>query len=296
MSKTSDVLCPRMSRIGLGCVTFGREIDETAAFVLMDHASRRGVSIFDTAARYSDGLSERIVGRWLHSRRPVANSIAVATKVYPPFTPDLISSSAAMSLERMGLDFVDVLFLHKWDESAEEPEVLRALHALVDKGVVRYLGVSNFDAPQLGRVLQLQSLLGVQRFRLIQNNHNFAVRTVDSELKALCATEGITIVSYSPLGAGFLTGKHTAGVVPGSRFNIMPGHQSIYFTEVAAGRLAQLERIAQRTGLSSEQVALAWVFSESAITTVLVGGRDPSHLDQAFTAMEIADQELFTEY
>ena len=263
------------SRIGLGCVTFGREIDEAASFALLDHAYSRGVTHFDTAAAYGGGASEMILGRWLASRKP--EGITVATKILPPY--DRIDITP--SLKRLGVDQIDLLYLHQWHETA-----LQAAAAL-EKLPVKRFGASNVTLDQL-------RALG-PRFRVIQNNQNLAVSDVTDALRDYCAANDIAIVTYSPLGAGFLTGKHQNGVQAGSRFEIVPGHQNVYFHDAAFQRLARLEAIAKRSGHSQAHLALAWALHQPGIDTVLVGGRTPAHLDQAFAALEFDDPALLAE-
>ena len=127
----------RVSRIGLGCVTFGREIDEAAAHVLLDHAYARGIIFFDTASAYSQGASESIIGRWIAARRPAAGSITVATKLLPPYDPERITEAVDASLQRLGLAVIDLFYLHSWDATAESPAALAALDAVVRAGKVR---------------------------------------------------------------------------------------------------------------------------------------------------------------
>lgn len=285
----------RVSRIGLGCVTFGREIDEDAARRMLDAAIERGINFFDTASAYSQGASESIIGRWLASRRPPAGSVIVATKILPPYEPARIAEVVGASLERLGLATVDLLYLHRWDATAELPAVLAALDAVVRAGNVRALGASNYTAPQFEGALALQERHGFARFSVVQNNHNLAVRDLSAELRAQCAARQTAIVTYSPLGAGFLTGKHRRGVRPGSRFDIVPGHQDVYFHDEAWRRLARLESVAARTGQSQAHLALAWALHQAGVTSVLVGGRTPAHLDQALAAMDFDDPALFAE-
>jgi aryl-alcohol dehydrogenase-like predicted oxidoreductase len=277
------------SRIGLGCATFGREIDENASFAMMDDALARGITLFDTAAAYSAGASERIVGAWLEARRPPPGSLTVATKIYPPYEPAAIAQAVAQSGGRLGAHGIDLLYLHRWDATAETPGALQSLDALVREGVVRAIGVSNFNAEQLGAVLALQASLELAPFRALQNNHNFAVRDIDPALREHCARHKIAIVTYSPLGAGFLTGKHRQGVPEGTRFAIIPGHQRVYFHDSAWRRLDRLERVAAQTGHPQTQLALAWVLQQPGVASVLVGGRTPAHLDQAFAALAFDD-------
>lgn len=286
---------PPVSPLCLGGSTFGREIDQAAAFALMDHAVARGITLFDTAATYTAGASEKIVGAWLASRRPAAGSLTVATKIYPPFTPDAIDTAVAASAARLGMATIDLLYLHKWDAAAETPAALRALDGLVRSGRVRALGVSNFSAAQLQTVLTLQQQSGLAPFRALQNVNNLAVSEVDPALRDLCAAREVAIISYSPLGAGFLTGKHRGGVQPGSRFDVAPGHQAIYFKPGPEGRLARLAAVAARTGHPMAHLALAWAMHRPGVTSVLAGGRTPAHLDQAFAALALNEPALFAE-
>jgi aryl-alcohol dehydrogenase-like predicted oxidoreductase len=263
------------SRIGLGCVTFGREIDEAASFVLLDHALERGVTHFDTASAYGGGASETILGKWLASRKP--GGVTIATKILPPY--DRIDLTP--SLKRLGVDHIDLLYLHQWHDTALQAD------AALEKLPVKRFGVSNVTLDQL-------RALG-PRFRVIQNNHNLAVSDVSDEFRDHCAANDIAIITYSPLGAGFLTGKHQNGVQAGSRFEIIPGHQQVYFHDAAFQRLARLEAISKRTGYSQAHLALAWALHQPGIDTVLVGGRTPAHLDQAFAALDFDDPVLFAE-
>lgn len=268
-----------VSQIGLGCVTLGREIDEAASFVLLDHALSRGVRFFDTASAYGGGASESILGRWLASRRP--SGITIATKILPPY--DRVDISASM--QRLGVDQIDLLYLHQWHDSALN--AVPALDELLRSGRVKALGLSNVTLEQLRAA--------GPRFSVVQNNHNLAVSDVSDALREHCTAHGIAIVTYSPLGAGFLTGKHQHGVQSGSRFDLIPGHQDVYFHDHSYRRLATLEAVSVRTGHSQAHLALAWALHQPGIASVLVGGRTPAHLDQAFAALELNDPELFTE-
>lgn len=286
---------PALTPICLGSSTFGREIDAASAFALMDRGLERGITLFDTAATYSGGASEQIVGAWLASRHPDPRALIVATKIYPPYTPAAMDAAIAASAKRLGVDTLDVLYLHKWDSDAATLETLRALDRFVRAGRVRALGASNFSAEQLRHAVGLQGQLGLASFRLLQNVNNLAVSDVDPALRELCAAHEIAIVTYSPLGAGFLTGKHRNGVQPGSRFDVAPGHQAIYFKPAAEQRLTCLAAVSTRTGHPMSHLALAWALHQPGIASVLIGGRSPAHLDQAFAALSLDDPALWAE-
>lgn len=280
-----------LPKISLGCVTFGREIDEVASFAMMDHAYARGIRMFDTAAAYGGGASERIVGRWLKSRRP--GDVILATKMLSPYEPSRIAASVSESLGRLQMEQIDLLYLHQWHASAITIEALAAFDALIRSGRVCALGASNFTHAQLVELLRVQHEHQFTPVRALQNNHNFAVRDVTDETRTLCAEQDIAVITYSPLGAGFLTGKHQPGVQTGSRFDVIPGHQNVYFHDESHRRLARLEAVAKQTGHSQVRLALAWALHQPGVASVLVGGRRLEHLDQAFDALAFGDAEAW---
>jgi aryl-alcohol dehydrogenase-like predicted oxidoreductase len=272
------------SPLGLGCVTFGREIERDAALAMMDHAHHAGWTMFDTASAYGGGASERILGEWAQLRAPASGRPVLATKILPPYAPDTVLSRLHASLERLQRPCAGVLYLHQWHESALDPAFLAALQSLLDQRLVRSLGVSNFNAEQLSRVLALQDQQRLQRVTYLQNIHNFAVRGFDPALGALCEQAGIQRIGFSPLGAGFLTGKYRNGVPAGTRFALIPGHQAIYFTPLAQARLGRLLAISDQHGLSPIDLALAWATCHPAVSLTLIGGRSVEQLTRAARA------------
>lgn len=285
----------KISKIGLGCATFGREIDKSSSFKMMDHAYSCGITFFDTATAYSTGNSELIVGEWLDNRRPASESVLVATKILPPYDHEDISNSVSDCLKRLNIEAIDLLYLHRWDSSLLNPDVFSSLGNQVAKGRVRMLGASNFTAEQFSKAVAVQKEKGFPAFRFIQNNNNLAVSDISENLIAFCDEQDISVVTYSPLGAGFLTGKHSRGVQPGTRFEIIPGVQDIYFNEKAYKRLARLQQIAGQTGYSTVHLALAWALHQPGVDSVLVGGRIPAHIDQALAAMAFEEPDIFKE-
>lgn len=279
-----------LSKLSLGCATFGREIDAPAAFALMDHAIDRGIVHFDTAASYSAGASEQIVGHWLATQKSSVRP-SVATKIKPPYIAETIVTATQASKQRLGVESIDLLYLHQWSDELLHPAPLLALQSLIDDGIIRSLGVSNFTADHLRQLLHVQQALGLDPIRALQNNLNFAVRDIDEDIREQCVRADIAIITYSPLGAGFLTGKHLQGVVPGSRFDVIPGHQRIYFTPQAEQRLARLTAIARKHSLSNEMVALVWTLNQPGTRSVLVGGRKVGQIDQAVAALSLGPAE-----
>ncbi|MEO5997699.1 MAG: aldo/keto reductase [Chitinophagaceae bacterium] len=285
----------QVSKIGLGCVTFGREIDQTAAFAMMDYAFDRGITFFDTASAYGAGASETIIGNWLNANRMKAEAIMVGTKIVPPYTPESIIASVSRSLARLQMEKIDLLYFHSWHPAASTVEALKVMNDLVESGKVHLLGASNFTAEQLVNAVRVQKDNNFAPFSFIQNNHNLAVSELSEELRHVCVKNEIRIVSYSPLAAGFLTGKHQLEVQPGSRFDLIPDHQNVYFHEHAYRRLVHLQSLASRNRLSPAHLALAWALHQPDVSSVLIGGRTPAHIDQAFAAIDFYDAELFDE-
>jgi aryl-alcohol dehydrogenase-like predicted oxidoreductase len=266
-------------------VTFGREIDRAASFSIMDHALEQEITFFDTASAYGGGASEEIVGQWFAEKDEAAAHIAVATKLLPPFDAGTLSVAVERSLARLRMDRIDVLFAHSWHPSIEDDSVLRALGDLVVTGKVRALGVSNFNAAQLGTLVRKQIDGGLAPVSFIQNNQNYAVSHVDDALRQLCRDHNVHIVTYSPLGAGFLTGKYRSAVASDVRFEIIPGHKDIYFNDRAWERLDDLMKAAEHVGKPAAKLALAWAFHQPQVTSVLIGCRTTGHLDQALAAL-----------
>jgi 1-deoxyxylulose-5-phosphate synthase len=275
----------RVSSIGLGGVTFGRETDAEASFAIMDRALECGITLFDTAEAYAAGRSEEVVGQWMADRRS-RQRIVLATKVTPPLRRERILSSAEDSLRRLRTDCIDLFQLHAWDSSTPLEETLEALDALVRAGKARYVGCSNLAAWQLCKALWQQDVHGWARMESVQPNYNLVVRDIEREMLPLCADQEIGVLSYSPLGGGFFTGKYVLGeAVPrGSRLDIVPGMQPIYLHESGYRVLAGLREQAEALGTSTTLLALAWVMSHPGIISTLIGARSVEHVEQAIAA------------
>lgn len=271
-----------VSSIGMGCVTFGREVDPQSSLVIMDHAFEQGITLFDTAEAYAQGASERVVGEWMKTRQ-ARDKVVLATKISGQLTRHRIVASAEASLKRLQTDRIDLLQTHVWDESTPLEETLGALTTLVQQGKVRHIGCSNYSAPQLTAALALSNTAGVSRLVSVQPPYNLVQRNIEADLLPLCAAENIGVISYSPLAAGFLTGKYRQGaaIPSGTRFDVIPGHQDIYFTAHGYQVLEKLDAESQATGKSHVQLALSWVLDRPGITSVLIGARNIDQIDQA---------------
>ena len=296
--------------LGLGCVTFGREIDQDAAFELMDHAVARGMTLFDSAEGYGGGnarqyrrdnldahderevsgemsSSELIVGRWLRAtgRR---DEITICTKMSPPNDPERIEQAVGDNLERLGVDCIDLYMLHGWDDDTPIAETLDALSDQVRSGRLRHLGVSNVSGEQLTQSLECSQAHGYERFEAVENNYNLGCREPEEDLFSICAQQQVSFIGYSPLGAGFLTGKYTPdreALPTGSRFDVIPGHCDVYFSERNFRIVESLRRKSEELGQSMASLAAAWVVSSNRVDCTLFGGRKIEHLDSALAAL-----------
>ena len=288
MNKTS-------SKLGLGCVIFGREIDRETSLKLMDYAYSKGINSFDTAAVYGDGSSERIIGYWLAERALPKDSISIATKILPPYDPLHIRITVEQCLRRLGIETIDILYLHRWDEKVTNEQTWSELADLVSEDKIKELGVSNFNALQLDDVVNLIEKLDGVNLSYIQNNHNLAVSDLNADTRRISRKNNLKIITYSPLGAGFLTGKHLNGVQKDSRFEVIPAHQDIYFNAYSQTRLKRLLEVAARTDYSPEYLAMAWATHQKGVYSVLVGGRSITHIDQAIEASKFDSADIFAE-
>ena len=278
----------QISSIGLGSVTFGREIDAQTAYSIIDYALEREINLIDTAEIYSAGGSETVLGEWL-SRGSNRQKVTLATKIAPPLGRERVLQVAEDSLRRLQTDVIDLYQLHAFDADTPVEETLEALDRLVQQGKVRYIGCSNFDGWHLCKALWKAEVNGWAPMVSVQPNYNLAIRDIEAELLPFCADQNIGVISYSPLGAGFLTGKyHKTWTAPeGTRFDVMPDHWDIYENDLSMRRMEGLRAVAAETGISMVQLALAWAIGQPGITTVLIGCRKLSHVDQAFEAEEM---------
>jgi len=296
-----------VSRICLGCMTYGEPDRGNHAWTLPEESSRpllkqaldAGINFFDTANSYSDGSSEEIVGRALrdYARR---DEVVLATKVYFPMSNlesglsrAKIMQSIDDSLQRLGTDYVDLLQIHRWDYETPLEETLEALHEVMKAGKARYIGASSMYAWQFAKALYTADLHGWTRFVSMQDQYNLIQREEEREMLPLCAAEGIAVLPWSPLARGRLTrpwGETTARV--GSE----QGGKTWYdepdgIDAIIAERVAS---IAQERGVSRAQIALAWLLSKPVVSAPIIGASRHEHLEDAVAAvdLELTQEEI----
>ena len=301
-----------ISAIGLGCATFGREIDEETSLKLLDYAVEKGITFLDTAEAYGGGnshtyriqeyglddkrevthemhSSEKIIGRWIKCRG-CRNEITLSTKVSSGASPENIQKALTASLERLQTDSVDTYKIHSPDPEVPIEESLAALDEEAEAGRIGTLGCSNFTADMIRESLKLSHSRGYRRFEITQPPYNLAIRTFETDLFPLCSQEQIATTTYSPLGAGFFSGKYRPSMEKapnGTRFDIVPAHRDIYFHNRYFNIVDRLRAKSSEMGLPMVRLAMAWAMSNSDITAVLVGARKYEHIDNALEAFKM---------
>ena len=300
-----------VSRIALGCGNFGG-IGSAPAFVgmgeseeealaIMDAAWDLGVKLFDTADAYGGGRSERAVGRWLAERR---ERPLVATKVFHSVDGDPDDHGLARerilrqiegSLERLGVERVELYLIHEPDPETPIAETLGALDELVRAGKVGAVGASNVGAAQLREALQVSAERGLARFEWVQNSYNLLERKDEEELLPLCAEHGLGYTPFSPLAGGWLTGKYRRGepYPAGSRMTLRPDPYTSFEDGRTFDGLEALDAAARERGVDTATLAVAWVLSNPLVTAAVVGPRRPEHLEPArhALAVELSEDE-----
>ena len=231
--------------------------------------------------------SEKVIGRWLKSSRN-RSRVVLQTKVTTDFTRQHIQDALDASLTRLQTDWIDLYLFHSFDAKTPLEEGLEALTRAVEQGKIRVAGCSNFSAVQVQESLEISNKQGLQRFEEVQPSYSLVERSIESHLLPLCTQEQIGVVSYSPLGAGFLSGKYERSSIPkGSRFDVIPGHVDIYFKDHKFGIVQRLREKSNETGHSMVRLAMGWVLRKQGITSVLVGASRSDHLENAIEALEM---------
>ena len=291
-----------VSRICLGCMSYGVpergahtwSLDEEHSRPFIQKALDLGINFFDTANTYSDGTSEEIVGRALRefARR---DEIVVATKVYFPMhkgpnsrglSRKSIMTEIDASLRRLGMAYVDLYQIHRWDADTPIEETLEALHDVVKAGKARYIGASSMYAWQFMKALQLSERHGWTRFVSMQNHYNLLYREEEREMLPLCKAEGIAVIPWSPLARGRLTRDWDES---SERALSDEYGKKLYATTGAADRqvVMSVASLAQRRGLPRAQVALAWLLQQPGVTAPIVGATRLEHLEHAAAALAV---------
>jgi aryl-alcohol dehydrogenase (NADP+) len=296
----------QVSRLCLGTMTFGTQAAEKEAFAIMDAAADGGVNFIDTADIYPLGVAhehkgetERIVGRWLQGRR---ERFILATKGGSPMGPlpwqggtsrKHILDAIDASLTRLGTDYVDLYQLHRDDESTPLDETLEALDTVVRSGRARYVGVSNFSAWRIARMLGRAEAQRLLKPVTVQPRYNLLFRQFERDLFPLCRAENLATLCYNPLAGGLLTGKHRDLASPdtGTRFAAGKAAQMYkdrYWHEREFEAVARFTAMAKEAGIAAARLAVAWVLAQRGVTCAIIGASRAAQLAESLASVETA--------
>ena len=291
-----------VSELCLGTMTFGgkgmwtsvADVDQEGATALVKSALDAGVNFIDTANVYSEGLSEQMTGRALADLGVRRSDVVVATKALGPMGEGVNDRGASRfhllhqidaSLERLGLDHVDLYQIHGWDPETPIEQTLRALDQIVSSGRARDVGVSNWAAWQIMKALGISERLCLEKFVSVQAYYSLAGRDIEREIVPLLRSEGLGLMVWSPLAGGFLSGKYTReGEAEGRRagFDFPPVDKDRAYEVIEVMR-----EVAQQRGCTVAQVALGWLLARPAVSTVIVGAKRPEQLRDNLGAVDI---------
>jgi aryl-alcohol dehydrogenase-like predicted oxidoreductase len=304
-----------VSDICMGTMTFGTGADEKTAFEILDRSYDAGIDFFDTAENYPvppdakyAGLTEDIVGRWMKTKS--RDSLIIATKVSGPshgwikaavrdgktaLDRHNIIKAIETSLRRLQTDYVDLFQTHWPDHGVPYEEVMAALDELVQSGKVRILGCSNETTWGLTKSLMVSEMHGLARYETIQNNFSLNNRRFEDELAQACRQEQVSLIPYSPLAGGVLSGKYNNGQKPeGARFTKyfgLGGRQAAmvnrFVNDKSLAATARFMAIAEQAGLAPVTLATAWSKQHDFVASTIVGATRVEQLDDIFAAADV---------
>lgn len=294
-----------VSNLALGTMTFGNETDEAGAHAQLDMFLEAGGTLVDTADVYTAGNSEQIIGRWLADRpADVAGRVVLATKGrFPSGTggPNRVGLSRRHlsialedSLRRLGVETIDLYQLHAFDALTPIEETFRFLDDAVSAGKIRYVGLSNFLAYQIQKIVDVTEYRGWSVPVTLQPQYSLLVRGIEDEIVAACGANGIGLLPWSPLGGGWLTGKYQRDSAPSGTTRL--GENPERGMEAYAGRNAEqrtwdvidaVQKVAEDRGVTMAQVALAWVTDRPTVTSTILGARTTEQLKDNLGAADL---------
>jgi aryl-alcohol dehydrogenase-like predicted oxidoreductase len=296
----------RVSRVCLGMMSFGKHesrewaLDEAAAEPIVKRAVEGGIIFFDTADVYNGGESEIVTGRLLRKLFGMREEYVVATKVRGKTMPGEngaglsrkhILASIDASLQRLGLDYVDLYQIHRWDRATPIEETMQALHDVVEAGKARYIGASSMYAWQFAKA----QAVAPTRFVSMQNHYNLIYREEEREMIPQCLDQGVGVVPWSPLARGLLAGSRTpSGERLTTRAGTDPFLDSLYKPDLDAPVIERVSEVARERGVSPAQVALTWLLHRPGVTAPIVGATKLDHVEDALAAetLSLTDDEL----
>jgi aryl-alcohol dehydrogenase-like predicted oxidoreductase len=287
-----------VSRVCLGMMSYGNDsdrpwvLDEAAAEPIIRRAVEGGITFFDTADVYSAGASEVATGR-LVPKYLSRDEAVIATKVNGQMTPGPngrglsrkhVLAAIDASLQRLGMDYVDLYQIHRWDKQTPIEETMEALHEVVRAGKARYIGASSMYAWQFARAQHVAERNGWTRFVSMQNHYNLLYREEEREMVPFCIDEGVGIIPWSPLARGWLTGTRARGGMRRTTRAETDAFQDTLYVEADFDVVDNLNAVAGAEGIAPAQLALAWLLHKPGVTAPIVGATKLEHLEDALAA------------
>ena len=284
----------QVSEICLGTwTTFGGSLDDDAAIALVDAAFDAGINFFDTANTYSEGRSEAVLGRALAARPRDSYVLATKLRARAPDGGSGVSRGQVLhqidqSLERLGAEFVDLYQCHWWDDEVPLAETLEAMTEIVEAGKVRYVGCSNWSGEQIQQAIDLARQRGYVKIVSSQPEYSLLHRKPEEDVIPVSKANGISQVVYSPLAQGVLSGKYAPGepASEGTRASARPEWME-YFEDDVLERVQRLGPIADGLGITTAQLALAWILREPNVASAIVGSSRPEQLRDNAAASDV---------
>jgi aryl-alcohol dehydrogenase-like predicted oxidoreductase len=294
----------RISPLCLGMMTYGAKswrewvLEEEDARPFIRRAVEAGINFFDTADVYSLGESERLTGKLLREFQPRREELVIATKVFNPISDGAndrglsrkhIMASIDASLKRLGVDYVDLYQIHRFDKNTPIEETCEALSDVVKAGKALYLGASSMYAWQFQKMLQFQSTNRLARFVTMQNHYNLVYREEEREMIPLCLDQKIGCIPWSPLARGFLTGsrKRGDGKTETLRARTDDFGHTLYYRETDFDVVDRVLELAAQRNVKPAQIALAWMLSKPAVSAPIIGASKLYQLEDAIGAVEL---------
>ena len=292
----------KVSRLCLGTMSYGSPawrpwvLPEDGSRPFIRRALELGINFFDTADMYSDGVSEEVLGRALREFAS-REQVVIATKAFHPMgngpndcglSRKHLFAAVDASLRRLGVEYIDLYQVHRWDPQTPIEETLEALHDIVKAGKALYIGASNMPAWYFGRALALADRHGWTRFVSMQNHYNLIYREEEREMLPLCRVEGIGVIPWSPMARGLLSGnrewRERRGTLRASHDDY--GHD-LYGSDADVRVAERAAVVASERGVRPAQLALAWVLSQPGVAAPIIGATRIEHLEQAVEALTI---------
>ena len=286
----------KVSALWLGTMMFGDRTDEAEAARIVGSAREAGVNAIDTANMYAGGESERITGRLIKTDRErwvLASKVANATGPGPNergLSRRHIMQAVDASLQRLDTDWIDVLYMHREDETTPMEETVAAMATLIERGKIHHYGVSNFRAWRIAHMVEFCRAQGLPQPIVCQPPYNAMSRAIETELLPCCAHFGVAVVAYSPLARGVLSGKYLPGQSPPEDSRAARNDRRIMQTEFRPESLLLAQRLADRArerGITPSQFALAWVLNNRHVNGVIGGPRTLAQWDEYLGAVEV---------